>query len=137
MSVLKGFLQPSPMLETKEVIISDRFKGEDGKPLPFKIRTIDQSTNDRLYKASMKNYTVKGQTFRQLDSMDYSRRLVVACTVSPDFSDTELCDYYKCIDPLEVPGKMLSAGEHAKLIEAINDLNGFNDTDLSDEAKNS
>ena len=61
MSVLKGFLQPSPMLETKEVIISDRFKGEDGKPLPFKIRTIDQSTNDRLYKASMKNYTVKGQ----------------------------------------------------------------------------
>ena len=30
MSVLKGFLQPSPMEETKEVIISERFKGEDG-----------------------------------------------------------------------------------------------------------
>ena len=138
MSVLKGFLQPSPMGETKEVIISKRFKGEDGKPLPFMIQVIDQDINDRIYKASMKNRKVNGQTIRELDSLEYGRRLILTCVTSPDFKDKEICDFYKCIDPLDVPGKMLSAGEYQRLVKAINELNGFDDDEkLSDEAKNS
>ena len=138
MSVLKGFLQPSPMGETKEVIISKRFKGEDGKPLPFMIQVIDQDINDRIYKASMKNRKVNGQTIRELDSLEYGRRLILTCVTSPDFKDKEICDFYKCIDPLDVPGKMLSAGEYQRLVKAINELNGFDDNEkLSDEAKNS
>lgn len=138
MSVLKGFLQPSPMGETKEVIISERFKGEDGKPLPFTIRVIDQDINDRIYKASTKNRKMNGQTIRELDSLEYGRRLILNCVTSPDFKDKELCDFYKCIDPLDVPGKMLSAGEYQRLVKAINELNGFDDDEkLSDDAKNS
>ena len=68
----------------------------------------------------------------------YSRRLILACVVTPDLKDAELCEYYKCIDPLDVPGKMLSSGEYGTLIDAINELNGFNDEGVvEDEAKNS
>lgn len=139
MSVLKGFLQPSPTLQTKEVIVSERFKGEDGKVLPFKIKVIDQDENDRLINASTTTRRQKnGQVTKELSSTMYSRRLILACVVTPDLRDTELCEYYKCIDPLDVPGKMLSSGEYGTLIDAINELNGFNDEGvIEDEAKNS
>lgn len=140
MSVLKGFLQPTPAGETKDVVISKRFVGEDGKPLPFKIKIIDQDTNDRIVRAATKTYTKKGQSFRELDPQDYGRRLILACVASPDFQDKEMCDYYKCIDPLSVPGKMLSSGEYQRLMEEINKFNGFGESELSDlseEAKNS
>lgn len=139
MSVLKGFLQPSPTLQTKEVIVSERFKGEDGKVLPFKIKVIDQDENDRLINASTTTRRQKnGQVTKELSSTMYSRRLILACVVTPDLRDAELCEYYKCIDPLDVPGKMLSSGEYGTLIDAINELNGFNDEGvIEDEAKNS
>ena len=35
MGDIKAFLQPPVTDETQEVIISKRFKGEDGKPVPF------------------------------------------------------------------------------------------------------
>ena len=50
MGDIKAFLQPPVLNETKEVIISKRFKDENGKPIPFVIRVIDQETNDRLIK---------------------------------------------------------------------------------------
>lgn len=139
MSVLKGFLQPSPTLQTKEVIVSERFKGEDRKVLPFKIKVIDQDENDRLINASTTTRRQKnGQVTKELSSTMYSRRLILACVVTPDLRDAELCEYYKCIDPLDVPGKMLSSGEYGTLIDAINELNGFNDEGvIEDEAKNS
>lgn len=139
MSVLKGFLQPSPTLQTEEVIVSERFKGEDGKVLPFKIKVIDQDENDRLINSSTITRRQKnGQVTKELNSTMYSRRLILACVVTPDLRDAELCEYYKCIDPLDVPGKMLSSGEYGTLIDAINELNGFNDEGvIEDEAKNS
>ena len=53
MSVLKAFLQPPTTNETKEVYI-DRFKDEDGKVVPFKIRKISQSENEVLGRQSQK-----------------------------------------------------------------------------------
>lgn len=40
------------------------------------------------------------------------------------------------LDPLLVPGRMLLAGESAKLMREIMDLSGFNDANIEDEAKN-
>ena len=138
MSVLKGFLQPSPMDRTKEVIISERFKGEDGKPLPFKIRVIDQETNNKLYKASKITKVVKGQIIESIDNEEYSKRLVATCVVEPDFKDASLCEYYKTVNPLDVPNRMLSSGEFNRLMNAINELNEFDTPEVIEEqAKNS
>ena len=52
-----------------------------------------------------------------------------------------MCAYYKTVDPLEVPGRMLTMGEYNLLVRKIRELNDIvdNDEDLEDieeEAKN-
>lgn len=139
MGVLSAFLHPEPMDITKEIIISDRFK-EDGKPVPFKIRTISQAENDALVKKAQKVDMVRGRRIQYQDDQKYTNSLIVACTVQPDFRNAELCQAYGTLDPLEVPGKMLLSGETAKLVEAIMTLNGFTiqpPEEEEEEAKNS
>lgn len=137
MSVLKGFLQPSPMEETKEVIISERFKDEDGKPLRFKIRKIDNETSSALLKKCTKNEKIHGQVIQTTDNNKYTNKLILACVIEPNFRDVEMCDYYKVINPEDVPGRMLSAGEFNRLAEAIMDFNDFDTPEkIEEEAKN-
>lgn len=133
MSKISVFLHPAAAAE-KEVVISDRFKDEDGNVVPFKIKAITQEENDLISKKATKSYKENGQRFEYLDSVDYCRRLVVASTVDPDFRDKELCEGYGVLDPLQVPGKMLFSGEYAKLLQEIKALSGFDD--LEEEAKN-
>ena len=47
MSTLKAFLQPTVAGQTKEVILSERFKEKDGTVVPFVIQAISQEENDR------------------------------------------------------------------------------------------
>lgn len=129
MSNLSAFLHPVTAHEEKEIVISDRFRDEAGNPVPFKIRALTQEENDALIKQSTRRVKVNGQPTEQLDSVDFSRRLVVAATVEPDFKNSELCQAYGVLDPLKVPGKMLFSGEYNKLLQAINDLSGFGDAE--------
>ena len=125
MGDIKAFLLPPVMEETKEAVITKRAKGPDGKPVPFVLRAIDQETNDRLIRRAQRTSKVNGQTVRELDTEKYGKLLISACVIEPNFEDAELCAYYKTVDPLDVPGKMLSSGEYAKLMQEINSLNGF------------
>ena len=137
MGDIKAFLLPPVMEETKEAVITKRAKGPDGKPVPFVLRAIDQETNDRLIRRAQRTSKVNGQTVRELDTEKYGKLLISACVIEPNFKDAELCAYYKTVDPLDVPGKMLSSGEYAKLMQEINSLNGFEDIDgLGETAKN-
>lgn len=134
MSKLSAFLHPVTDREEKEIIISNRFQDEKGEPVPFKVRALTQEENDKITKQATRRVKVDGQYVEQLDSVDFSRRMVVEATVEPDFRAKELCDAYGVMDPLLVPGKMLRSGEYAKLMREINRLSGFGD--LGDEVKN-
>lgn len=136
MSKLSAFLHPITENEEKEVVISNRFRDENGNPVPFRIRALTQEENDAITKKSTRRVKVNGQMVENLDSVDFSRRMVVAATVEPDFSNSELCQRYGVMDPLMVPGRMLLSGEYGKLLKAITDLSGFDDNDLGDKAKN-
>ena len=135
MSKLSAFLHPA-VAEDKEIIISDRFRDEEGKVVPFKIKALTQEEVDAITKSCT---TVKrdrsGKESRSFDSSRFTKALVVAGTVEPDFRAQEICDAYSVFDPLMVPGKMLLAGEYAKLGDAIAELSGIND-DVEEEAKN-
>lgn len=126
MSKLSAFLHPVTTQEEKEVVISNRFQDEKGNPVPFKIRALSQEENDKIIKAATRQIKVNGQPLEKLDSADYNRRVVVAGTVEPDFQSKEMCDAYGVLDPLQVPGKMLFAGEFSQLNRAIAALSGFN-----------
>ena len=92
MSKLSAFLHPVTTSEEKEVVISNRFQDESGKPVPFKIRALTQEENDAITRQATRRRKEGGQTIEQLDSVDFTRRMVVAATVEPDFSSKELCD---------------------------------------------
>ena len=135
MGKLSAFLNPVSNNEEKEVVISRRFVDEKGDPIPFKIRAITQAENDQIIKASKRSVKVNGVIQEKLDTTEMSRRLVVEGTVYPDFRDSELCNGYGTMNPYEVPGKMLLAGEFSNLLAEINKLSGF-DVDVEEEAKN-
>lgn len=134
MGSLSAFLHPVNTGEEKEIVISKRFVDEAGNPVPFRIRSISQEENDAISRQSRRTRKVNGQVQSYLDSSEFSRRMVVAGTVEPDFRSKEMCDAYGVMDPLLVPGKMLLSGEYAALLNAITELSGF--TDLEDEVKN-
>ena len=141
MEDIKAFLLPPVMDETKEVVITKRAVDESGKPIPFIIRVIDQETNNRLLKQATKKSRSNGRVVQELDTDLYGKLLVGACVVRPNFKDAELCAYYKTVNPLEVPGRMLTMGEYNLLVNKIRELNDMvnNDEDLEDieeEAKN-
>jgi hypothetical protein len=138
MSKLNAFLNPVVTEETQEIVISNRFRDDDGNPSKVTIKSITQGENQNLLKAS--THTVKdskGQ-YERFDNEEYKNRLVVACTVVPDFSNSDICKNYGTVDPNHVPGQMFLAGEYARLIKAIMDINGYKELEeLREEAKNS
>lgn len=134
MSKLSAFLNPV-LPEEKEVLISNRFLDENGNPIPFRIRAITQDESDAMTKLCKKSVRVGNQMQETLDSVEFSKRMVVAGTVYPAFDDQEICKAYGVLDPLLVPGKMLLAGEFARLSAAIGKLSGF-DEELEGIAKN-
>ena len=148
MSKLYDFLHPVAEREEKDVIISKRFvkrdddgnviKDENGKTIlkPFRIRALSQEENEALAKSSTRTYKDRnGQSVSDFDKIRYTRSLVVAATVEPDFRSSEMCQAFGTMDPLEVPGKMLYSGEFQKLSNAIAELSGIGE-DLEESAKN-
>ena len=132
MSKLSAFLNPVSAEQEREVVISNRFQDEHGDPVPFRIRAITQEENDKIVNSCKRRLKNGEET---VDTRLLGRKLVVAATVEPDFRSTEMCEHFGTLDPLEVPGKMLLSGEYSRLMEAINDLSGFND-DAVAEAHN-
>lgn len=139
MGVLEAFLHPITVEETKKVEISKRFVGEDGKPVPFEIKTIPQGENSQLIKKYTRRKLVNGSTTEIFDTTGYTNALIVECTVQPDFQDSRMCEAYGVLDPMMVPGKMLLSGEYSALVGEIMKLNGFDADSLlrdEEEAKN-
>lgn len=112
------------MEKTEDVIISDRFKDQNGNVVPFKIRALTQAENEAILRKS-KRPNHKGELI--LDSIEYGRRLVVAATIFPPFESEEMCEKYGTKKATEIPSKMLLSGEYNKLTDAISQLSGFTD----------
>lgn len=133
---LYAFLHPIEISEEKEVIISKRFKNEDGSVAPFKIKALTQAENDEISKKSRKAVKTNGMVQEVFDPVEYNRRLIVAATVHPDFKSKEICDHYGVVDPLLVPGLMLKPGEYTALVEAVSNLMGFRNEFVEEQLKN-
>ena len=130
MSKLSAFLRPAPAGKTKELIL-DRFVDEDGNPVPFVIQCITSGESDEI----MQRCTDKGG---QLNVKEFGDRMIVACMVEPSLKETELCQYYGVMDPLDVPGIMFSPGEKKIVEDAIMDINDMKDAMVKlKKAKNS
>ena len=82
MSKLYAFLHPVEVETEREVIVSDRFRDEEGNVKPFRVRALTQEENDKITtQATRVTINKNGQREEHLDSVDYARRLIVAATV--------------------------------------------------------
>lgn len=131
---LYAFLNPEPICREKEVIVSNRFKNQDGTVRPFKIKQLTQEENERIARKCKRPVKRNGVTTMELDEILYSQQMVVASVVEPDFHSTELCEHYGTLNPLEVPSKMLTVQEFSVLSDAI--LQGAENDNPYEEAKN-
>lgn len=134
MSELSAFLHPAIVSEEKEIVVSPRFLDAQGKPVLFKVRALTQEENAANVRAATHRKKIGNQWQDVLDTGELSARTAVEGTVFPDFRSAELCEAYGTRDPIQLPGKLLYAGEFLKLVDAINELSGFENPD--EEAKN-
>lgn len=134
MNTLKAFMNPVKV-ENKEVIVSNRFKDDEGKPVPFVIRPITQEENKQLIKKHTKKDKKGNTTF---DRAEYVSDLVASAVVFPDLKNAELQKAYGVMGEISLLDKMLLTGEYAELSLEVHRLSGL-DEDINDdieEAKN-
>lgn len=132
---LRAYMQPPVVNETKTVYPSKRLKGADGKPAPFVIRVIDQETNNKLIKQATEKKKANGRLVEALNSEKYGNLLIQACVVEPDLKNTELCAYYKTVNPVDTINRMLSVGEYNRLVKEIKLLNEIDELTDDEDAE--
>lgn len=138
MATLKGFLNPIKV-EERDVIISDRFIGEDGQPLPFRIKPVGNDVMSAIEQEAVEQTTGKGKSVGiKTDTRKYINGLLAASVVSPDLNAVDIQDAYGASSAWELIDEMLLVGEKARLVEAIYKLNGLDKSldDMVKEAKN-
>lgn len=132
---LRAYMQPPVVNEIKTVYPSKRLRGADGKPAPFVIRVIDQETNNKLIKQATEKKKVNGRLVETLNSEKYGNLLIQACVVEPDLKNTELCAYYKTVNPVDTINRMLSVGEYNRLVREIKLLNEIDELADDEDAE--
>lgn len=136
---LKAFFkQNAEQIPNKNVVISRRFKDEDGKPIEWEIKALDAGTQQDIRTKAMEMKATGGKNANV--KMNYNTALsniltAVNAVVFPDLRDTELQDSYGVKKPEELIGKMLLPDEFDKLIDEINAISESAD-ELEEEAKN-
>lgn len=117
---------------TAEVAIS-------GFPVPFTVKSITEGQNKELRRSCQK-VTFDKKTHQKNEDTDqdmYNNRLVIACTVDPNFKDAELQAKYGVMGAENLIDALLKPGQFIDLLLAVQEVNGFTDdvNELRDEAK--
>ena len=127
MMELKFFLKDNvAKRENQKVIISDRFKDDNGEMLPFEIKAITSHRDTELRKAHTIQKEMKKGVFQpSLDSTTYMKALAIECVVHPNLNDKDVQDSYGVMSAGQLLDEMLLPGEYNELLEQIQKINGW------------
>ena len=120
---LKAFFMPE-QIPNKKVVISNRFKDEDGNPVEWELKALDAGTQQKIRSESMemdafgsgKNDAKVKMNFNSAKANILS---AVKAVVFPDLLNAELQNSYGVRTPEELIGKMLLPDEFDRLIDEI------------------
>jgi len=120
---------------TKEVIVSERFKDENGNIFKFKIKPISQKELGIL-RNKHTSYSKKGKLI--VDSPALTADLVINCTIEPNFKDSKSINSLGVVTSEQYIDKVLLAGEITILEQAIMNISGFGQdmSELIEQVKN-
>lgn len=137
---LKAFFrQNAEQIPNRKVVISRRFKDEDGNPVEWELKALDAGTQQDIRTRAMEMNATGSKSTASI-KMAYNTALsniltAVNAVVFPDLNDKELQDSYDAKKPEELIGKMLLPDEFDKLIDEINAISEDLD-ELEETAKN-
>ena len=137
MSRVNAFLKKNALATNKEIefVVSKRFVDEEGKPVPFILRTLKGSEILTLQESATK---VQKNGLAQREMKNFVSSLCVACVVEPNLLSEELQNDYGVLTPHDLLDEMLDGGEYMALFTKCSEINGLNETaeSLEKEAKN-
>lgn len=126
--------------ENKKVVISNRFKDKNGKPIEWEIRSISADEDESIRKSCTKRIPVvgkKNQYTQDFDANTYLAKLASLAVVYPDLNNAELQNSYKVMGAEQLLKVMLYKDEFDKLTEELVGATETEDiNDLVEEAKN-
>ena len=151
MSDFKAFMVGKATDEVVEYVASKRMgepvlnkKGEptgEVIPEPWKIKPIDNKTDEAIRKECTKKVPIagkRGQYNQETDTDKYMGKVCAACIVHPNLNNAELQDYYGVKTAEDLLKEMLLPAEYTELKAKVMEVNGYDMSmeDLVDEAKN-
>lgn len=127
--------------EVIEAAVSKRFLDVDGKPVKWKLGAITSEEDESLRKSCTYKTQVTGkkdQFTMDFDNNRYIGVLAAKCVVYPDLNDVGLQDSYSVKSGDSLLKTMLLPGEYAKLVEKVQEINGYDRSmdEVVEEAKN-
>jgi len=140
MSTLSSFFAQNAIhLDTELFVVSKRFVDADGKPVPWKLRSMTEAENEECRRAATKQVKGKGNARQtELNGDEYLLKLVAKSVVFPELGDADLQKSYGVLGAENLLRKMLLPGEYANLLVKAQEINGFESdiNELVDEVKN-
>lgn len=136
---LKNFLKENAVkVENIKVVVSDRFRDNNGKPIEWELKALTNKDTENLKKEYARVTWKRGIKIEDFDSDKFVLRCLTESIVYPNLDDTELQNSYGVMGAGDLLQEMLNPGEYANLINTMNEFNGFNKTfdERVDEAKN-
>lgn len=123
---------------TEKYVASNRFTGEDGKPVAWEIGCITAGENAKIRNACISNVPMgRGQYTQRFDADKYSAKVIARCVVYPDLNNAELQDSWGVKSAEDLVFTMLTSGEFEDLTTEVLKFNGFeDDREKVEEAKN-
>ena len=122
----------------RDVVVSNRFKDENGQLMKFSVRAISSSEFSDLKRKHSKVTYKDGKQVVDFDDKGFIESVVVEFTKDPNFKDAKSIEEAGVISPGDYINKVLLAGEVLELYRQITVLSGFdkNISELIEEAKN-
>ena len=143
MGQFDAFMKQNKVVEDKEYEYAPTksLTGPDKKPLKWKFKKLSLNEYNQIKNAFTKTERVgEGRDLRylpQLDSDGFNASLIINSCTYPDLNDKALQDSYGVKDANDLLYAMVdNPGEYTDLVLYMQDLYGFGNNDLVQQAKN-
>lgn len=140
-SLVAFMAQNAVKVEVTNMAVSKRFLDGDGKPVMWELGPITSDEDEGLRRACTYKTQVTGkkdQFTMDFDNNRYIGVLAAKCVIYPDLNDVGLQDSYSVRSADSLLKTMLLPGEYAKLVEKVQEINGYDRSmdEVVEEAKN-
>ncbi|MCT4686085.1 phage tail assembly chaperone [Vallitalea sp.] len=140
MSKLQAFFADNVNKDiTTKAVISERFKDEKGKLIPFEFKAVDRTVEKEIKKSCTRiPRNKKGINQPEFDWDTYIEKFVAASITFPNLKDAELQKSWGVIGEINLLRVMLLPGEFTEASNTAQEISGYDKdiNELVEEAKN-